>query len=40
MHRLPLREPLALLVAQQPNQVWSADFMREARYCGMRFGTP
>jgi putative transposase len=37
--RLPLRQPLPLLVPRCPNQVWSADFMSDALYCGTRFRT-
>ena len=37
--RLPMREPLALWVPQQPNRVWSADCMSDALYCGLRFRT-
>ena len=35
--RLPERDPLPLVVPQRPNQVWSADFMSDARYQGGRF---
>jgi putative transposase len=37
--RLPLRQPLSLLVPQCLNQVWSADFMSDALYSGLRFRT-
>jgi putative transposase len=37
--RLPKRQRQPLLVPQQPNQVWSADFMSDALYCGRRFRT-
>ena len=37
--RLPLREKQPLAVPQQPNQVWSADFMSDALYAGNRFRT-
>ena len=36
---MPSRDPLPLLVAQKPNQVWSADFMSDALYNGVRFRT-
>jgi len=35
--RLPERDPIPLMVPQQPNQVWSADFMSDALYRGSRF---
>ena len=35
--RLPERDPIPLLVPEQPNQVWSADFMSDALYRGSRF---
>jgi putative transposase len=37
--RLPVRERLALLLPRRPNQIWSADFMSDALYQGMRFRT-
>jgi len=37
--RLPKRFRQPLLVPQQPNQVWSADFMSDALYSGSRFRT-
>ncbi|SCZ66810.1 Integrase core domain-containing protein [Thiohalomonas denitrificans] len=37
--RLPPRERQRLSVPEQPNQVWSADFMSDALYCGRRFRT-
>lgn len=37
--RIPAREPMPLMVPSQPNQVWSADFMSDALYHGMRFRT-
>ena len=37
--RLPPRDPLPLLVPEQPNQVWSADFMSDALTNGVRFRT-
>lgn len=37
--RLPMRVKQPLLVPQQPNQVWSADFMSDALYAGNRFRT-
>jgi putative transposase len=37
--RLPKRVRQPLLVPQQPNQVWSADFMNDALYAGSRFRT-
>lgn len=38
--RIPLREPMPLWVPPQPNQVlWSADFMSDALYNGVRFRT-
>ena len=37
--RLPQRERQELFVPQAPNQVWSADFMADALYCGRRFRT-
>ena len=36
---LPERVRQPLIVPQQPNQVWSADFMSDALYHGMRFRT-
>lgn len=35
--RLPKRIRQPLLVPQQPNQVWSADFVSDALYAGKRF---
>jgi putative transposase len=37
--RVPLRDPMPLLVPDRPNRVWSADFMRDALYSGVRFRT-
>ncbi len=37
--RLPKRVKHPLLVPQQPNQVWSADFMSDTLYAGNRFRT-
>jgi putative transposase len=37
--RVPVREPMPLMVPSQPNQVWSADFMNDALYHGVRFRT-
>jgi putative transposase len=37
--RLPVREPLALLLPLRPNQIWSADFMSDALHYGLRFRT-
>jgi putative transposase len=37
--RLPKRVKQPLLVPQQPNQVWSADFMSDGLYAGKRFRT-
>ena len=37
--RVPTRDPQPLLVPLAPNQVWSADFMSDALYGGMRFRT-
>jgi len=37
--RLPARDPIPLLVPQRPNEVWSADFMSDALYNGVRFRT-
>jgi len=37
--RMPPRDPMPLLVPAQPNQVWSADFMSDALYNGVRFRT-
>lgn len=37
--RLPQRFKQPLSVPQQPNQVWSADFMSDALYTGSRFRT-
>lgn len=35
--RLPERDPIPLFVPQQPNQVWSADFMSDSLYHGTRY---
>ncbi|OGU00833.1 MAG: transposase [Geobacteraceae bacterium GWC2_48_7] len=37
--RLPKRIKQPLLVPQQPNQTWSADFVSDALYAGRRFRT-
>lgn len=37
--RLPKRVQQPLFVPQQPNQVWSADFMSDSLYAGHRFRT-
>ena len=37
--RLPKRVQQPLFVPQQPNQVWSADFMSDPLYAGRRFRT-
>lgn len=37
--RLPKRDRQPLLVPTAPNQVWSADFVSDALYCGRRFRT-
>jgi putative transposase len=37
--RVPPRDPMPLIVPAQPNQVWSADFMSDALYNGVRFRT-
>ena len=37
--RVPVRNPLPLFVPEAPNRVWSADFMSDALYSGMRFRT-
>lgn len=37
--RLPPRDPMPLVVPARPNQVWSADFMSDALYNGVRFRT-
>jgi putative transposase len=37
--RLPKRIKQPLWVPQQPNQVWSADFMSDTLYCGKTFRT-
>jgi len=37
--RVPPRDPMPLLVPGRPNQVWSADFMSDALYNGVRFRT-
>jgi putative transposase len=37
--RLSMRQPMPLLVPQYFNQVWSADFMSDALYSGLRFRT-
>ena len=37
--RMPSRDPMPLLVPDRPNRVWSADFMSDALYSGVRFRT-
>jgi putative transposase len=37
--RLPPRDPMPLVVPERPNEVWSADFMSDALYNGVRFRT-
>lgn len=37
--RVPVRERQPLNVPLAPNQVWSADFVSDALYCGRRFRT-
>lgn len=37
--RILARHPQPLVVPMQPDQVWSADFMSDALYTGMRFRT-
>jgi len=37
--RVPVRERIPLTVPSGPNQVWSADFMADSLYCGVRFRT-
>lgn len=37
--RIPSRDPQRLSVPDRPNQVWSADFMSDALYGGLRFRT-
>ena len=37
--RVPVRNPLPLFVPEAPNRVWSADFMSDALYNGVRFRT-
>ena len=37
--RVPTRNPMPLVVPQRPDQVWSADFMSDALYNGVRFRT-
>ena len=37
--RVPSRDPMPLLMPQKPNPVWSADFMSDALYNGVRFRT-
>lgn len=37
--RVPPRDPMPLRVPARPNQVWSADFMSDALYHGIRFRT-
>jgi putative transposase len=34
--RIPVRNPLPLFVPEKPNQEWSADFMSDALYNGIR----
>jgi putative transposase len=36
-HRVPTRDPVPLVVPQQPFSVWSADFMSDTLYQGSRF---
>lgn len=38
-NRVSSRDPLPLLVPVRPSQVWSADFMSDALYNGVRFRT-
>ena len=37
--RVPVRDPLPLFVPDAPHRVWSADFMSDALYNGVRFRT-
>ena len=37
--RVPARDPMPLVVPEKPNQIWSADFMSDALYNGVRFRT-
>ena len=37
--RVPVRDPLPLFVPDAPNRVWSADFMSDVLYNGVRFRT-
>jgi len=37
--RVPTRDPMPLMTPARPNQVWSADFMSDALYHGVRFQT-
>ena len=37
--RIPVRDPMPLGVPEKANQVWSADFMSDALYNGVRFRT-
>jgi len=37
--RVPARDPMPLRVPDKANQVWSADFMSDALYHGVRFRT-
>lgn len=37
--RVPTRDPMPLMVPDRPNRVWSADFMSDALYYGVRFRT-
>lgn len=37
--RLPPRDPMPLLVPSRPDEVWSADFMSDTLYNGVRFRT-
>jgi putative transposase len=37
--RLPSRDPMPLVVPARPNQVWSADYISDALYNGVRFRT-
>jgi putative transposase len=37
--RVPVRDPMPLVTPECPNEVWSADFMSDALYNGIRFRT-
>ncbi len=37
--RVPVRHPMPLMAPSKPNQVWSADFVSDALYHGVRFRT-